>query len=138
MNIKEVNGKVQIRAYDGYDKEKRSPKIKYVGQASLYDDAQVAALMEKLDDKQKSEFTVYLENRKTKLDATTRWASLRTVAQRATEAAQALANGEVVTDTDAAAIYAAMRVLARALKRSGHPASKISAKAQQSTETVAK
>jgi hypothetical protein len=135
MNIKEfttVHGtKVQLRAYDGYDQAKRSPKIKYLGQADLHDQASIDSLMAKLDDKQKIEFTEYLAKRKQDMDAFRKVYALKEIATKCDQATAALLAGEVVTAEAAAAVYEAMHALARQLKRSGHPRYKVVAGAVQ-------
>ena len=120
MQFKEQKGRVQVLAYDGYDKEKRRAIVKMLGSFDRHDYSLSVGLLEKLTVEQKEELQSEIERRRQSLDKSLRHASLLCSDSRISEYADIVSSGEYDIRPELAdQIWEAMDLLARSLKKAG-------------------
>ncbi len=120
MQFKEQKGRVQVLAYDGYDKEKRRAIVKMLGSFDRYDYSLSVGLLEKLTAEQKTELQSEIERRRQSHDKSIRQASILYSDSRIKEYADIVSSGEYDIRPELAdQIWKAMDLLARSLKKAG-------------------
>ena len=122
MQFKEQKGRVQVLAYEGYDKEKRRAIVKMVGSFDRYDYSLSVGLLDKLTDEQKTELQSEIEKRRQsdKLESDCRSAGY--VHSYINDVADCIANGRYDSQTiKPEEIWAAMDRMAKSLKKAGFP-----------------
>ena len=120
MQFKEQKGRVQVLAYDGYDKEKRRAIVKMLGSFDRYNYNLSVGLLEKLTDEQKTELQSEIERRRLSHDKSIRQASILYSDSRIKEYADIVSSGEYDIPAEKAdQIWEAMDLLARSLKKAG-------------------
>ena len=120
MQFKEQKGRVQVLAYEGYDKEKRRAIVKMVGSFDKYDYSLSVGMLEKLTDEQKTELQSEIERRRQSHDKAMRQGAILYSDSRIKEYADIVSSGEYdIPDEKAVQIWEAMDLLARSLKKAG-------------------
>jgi len=120
MQFKEQKGRVQVLAYDGYDKEKRRAIVKMLGSFDRYDYSLSVGLLEKLTVEQKEELQSEIERRRQSHDKAMRQGAILYSDSRIKEYADIVSSGEYdIPPEKADQIWEAMELLARSLKKAG-------------------
>ena len=120
MQFKEQKGRVQVLAYEGYDKEKRRAIVKMVGSFDRYDYSLSVGLLDKLTDEQKTELRSEIERRRQSDDKRMDSYIISDSHSRINKIADIISSGEYDIPTEKAdQIWAAMDLLARSLKKAG-------------------
>ncbi len=120
MQFKEQKGRVQVLAYDGYDKEKRRAIVKMLGSFDRYDYSLSVGLLEKLTDEQKEELQSEIDRRRQSHDKAMRQGAILYSDSRIKEYADIVSSGEYdIPPEKADQIWEAMELLARSLKKAG-------------------
>ena len=120
MQFKEQKGRVQVLAYDGYDKEKRRAIVKMLGSFDRYDYSLSVGLLEKLTVEQKTELQSEIERRRQSDDKRMDSYIISDSHSRINKIADIISSGEYDIPTEKAdQIWAAMDLLARSLKKAG-------------------
>ena len=120
MQFKEQKGRVQVLAYDGYDKEKRRAIVKMLGSFDRYDYSLSVGLLEKLTDEQKEELQSEIDRRRQSHDNAMRQGAILYSDSRIKEYADIVSSGEYdIPPEKADQIWEAMELLARSLKKAG-------------------
>lgn len=120
MQFKKRGNKIQVLAYEGYDKEKRRSIVKAKGTLCAYTFKPSEGLIDNLTDKQKEELQSYINNerqkeRKNRLQYTA--SSIDSYINKATEALeQSLYQ---LNEAKALNIYEAMDRLKKAMRKQG-------------------
>ena len=120
MQFKEQKGRVQVLAYDGYDKEKRRAIVKMLGSFDRYDYSLSVGLLEKLTVEQKTELQSEIERRRQSHDKSMRQASILYSDSRIKEYADIVSSREYdIPPEKADQIWEAIELLVRSLKKAG-------------------
>ena len=120
MQFKEQKGRVQVLAYDGYDKEKRRAIVKMLGSFDRYDYSLSVGLLEKLTVEQKEELQSEIDKRRQSNDKLMRQAAILYSDSRISDYADIVSSGEYdIPPEKADQIWEAMELLARSLKKAG-------------------
>lgn len=120
MQFKEQKGRVQVLAYEGYDKEKRRAIVKMLGSFDRYDYSLSVGLLEKLTDEQKEELQSEIDRRRQSHDKAMRQGAILYSDSRIKEYADIVSSGEYdIPPEKADQIWEAMELLARSLKKAG-------------------
>lgn len=120
MQFKEQKGRVQVLAYDGYDKEKRRAIVKMLGSFDRYDYSLSVGLLEKMTVEQKTELQSEIDRRRQsdKLESDSR--SVGYVHIYMNDVADCITNGRYDSQTiKPEEIWAAMDRIAKSLKKAG-------------------
>lgn len=127
MQIKEVSQKrgavLQLLRYTGYNKDKKRAEVEYIGSMSKFNTAPPADLVAMLDGAEVAQLNEYLTKIKIESEARSLEYDVLSISGRINKAAAAIDNG--INPTDPGKIYAAMKALAAALRKRGHPAPKM-------------
>ena len=120
MQFKEQKGRVQVLAYDGYDKEKRRAIVKMLGSFDRYDYSLSVGLLERLTVEQKKELQSEIEKRRQSDDKRMNSYIISDSHSRINKIADIISSGEYDSQAIMAdKIWEAMDLLARSLKRAG-------------------
>ena len=120
MQFKEQKGRVQVLAYDGYDKEKRRAIVKMLGSFDRYNYSLSVGLLEKLTVEQKDELQAEIEKRRQSDSRKIRQDAISYSDSRIKLYADIISSGEYDIPVEKAdQIWEAMDLLARSLKKSG-------------------
>lgn len=120
MQFKEQKGRVQVLAYDGYDKEKRRAIVKMLGSFDKYDYSLSVGLLEKLTVEQKEELQSEIEKRRQSYEKEARLRSILYSDTSIKNYADIVSSGEYDIPAEKAdQIWEAMDLLARSLKKAG-------------------
>lgn len=144
MQFKEVGKKIQVLAYEGYDKEKRRSVIRMKGSIDRYTYELTDGLLESLTDEQKKELQEYIDNKRQKDEKRSMRASALyadSSIERVTDAIKAAEDGGYLGELDvewARRTWAALDALGKELKRLGYPKSRTLPKAPEKPQETAK
>ena len=94
MQFKEQKGRVQVLAYEGYDKEKRRAIVKMLGSFDRYDYSLSVGLLEKLTVEQKEELQSEIDRRRQSHDKAMRQGAILYSDSRIKEYAAIVSSGE--------------------------------------------
>ena len=120
MQFKEQKGRVQVLAYDGYDKEKRRAIVKMLGSFDKYDYSLSVGLLEKLTVEQKEELQSEIDKRRQSNDKLMRQAAILYSDSRISDYADIVSSGEYdIPPEKAGQIWEAMDLLAKSLRKAG-------------------
>ena len=120
MQFKEQKGRVQVLAYDGYDKEKRRAIVKMLGSFDKYDYSLSVGLLEKLTVEQKDELQSEIDKRRQSNDKLMRQAAILYSDSRISDYADIVSSGEYdIPPEKADQIWEAMDLLAKSLRKAG-------------------
>ena len=120
MQFKEQKNKVQVLAYEGYDKEKRRAIVKMLGSFDRYDYSLSVGLLERLTVEQKEELQSEIEKRRQSDDKRMNSYIISDSHSRINKIADIISSGEYDSQAIMAdKIWEAMDLLARSLKRAG-------------------
>lgn len=120
MQFKEQKNKVQVLAYEGYDKEKRRTIVKMLGSFDRYDYSLSVGLLERLTVEQKKELQSEIEKRRQSDDKRMNSYIISDSHSRINKIADIISSGEYDSQAIMAdKIWEAMDLLARSLKRAG-------------------
>ena len=120
MQFKEQKNKVQVLAYEGYDKEKRRAIVKMLGSFDRYDYSLSVGLLERLTVEQKKELQSEIEKRRQSDDKRMNSYIISDSHSRINKIADIISSGEYDSQAIMAdKIWEAMDLLARSLKRAG-------------------
>ena len=120
MQFKEQKGRVQVLAYDGYDKEKRRAIVKMLGSFDRYNYSLSVGLLEKLTAEQKDELQAEIEKRRQSDSRKIQQDAISYSDSRIKLYADIISSGEYDIPVEKAdQIWEAMDLLARSLKKSG-------------------
>jgi hypothetical protein len=120
MQFKEQKGRVQVLAYDGYDKEKRRAIVKMLGSFDKYDYSLSVGLLEKLTVEQKEELQSEIDKRRQSNDKLMRQAAILYSDSRISDYADIVSSGEYdIPPEKADQIWEAMDLLAKSLRKAG-------------------
>ena len=120
MQFKEQKNKVQVLAYEGYDKEKRRAIVKMLGSFDRYDYSLSVGLLERLTVEQKKELQSEIERRRQSDDKRMDSYIISDSHSRINKIADIISSGEYDSQAIMAdKIWEAMDLLARSLKRAG-------------------
>ena len=120
MQFKEQKGRVQVLAYDGYDKEKRRAIVKMLGSFDKYDYSLSVGLLEKLTVEQKEELQSEIDKRRQSNDKIMRQAAILYSDSRISDYADIVSSGEYdIPPEKADQIWEAMDLLAKSLRKAG-------------------
>ena len=120
MQFKEQKNKVQVLAYEGYDKEKRRAIVKMLGSFDRYDYSLSVGLLERLTVEQKEELQSEIERRRQSDDKRMNSYIISDSHSRINKIADIISSGEYDSQAIMAdKIWEAMDLLARSLKRAG-------------------
>ena len=120
MQFKEQKGRVQVLAYDGYDKEKRRAIVKMLGSFDRYDYSLSVGLLEKLTAEQKDELQSEIEKRRQSDSHKIQQDAISYSDSRIKLYADIVSSGEFDIPAEKAdQIWEAMDLLARSLKKAG-------------------
>ena len=120
MQFKEQKGRVQVLAYEGYDKEKRRAIVKMLGSFDRYDYSLSVGLLEKLTVEQKTELQSEIERRRQSDDKRMDSYIISDSHSRINKIADIVSSGEYDSQAIMAdKIWEAMDLLARSLKKAG-------------------
>ena len=120
MQFKEQKGRVQVLAYDGYDKEKRRAIVKMLGSFDRYDYSLSVGLLERLTVEQKEELQSEIERRRQSDDKRMDSYIISDSHSRINKIADIISSGEYDSQAIMAdKIWEAMDLLARSLKKAG-------------------
>lgn len=120
MQFKEQKNKVQVLAYEGYDKEKRRAIVKMLGSFDRYDYSLSVGLLERLTVEQKKELQSEIERRRQSDDKRMNSYIISDSHSRINKIADIISSGEYDSQAIMAdKIWEAMDLLARSLKRAG-------------------
>ena len=120
MQFKEQKGRVQVLAYEGYDKEIRRAIVKMLGSFDRYDYSLSVGLLEKLTVEQKTELQSEIDRRRQSHDNAMRQGAILYSDSRIKEYADIVSSGEYDIPAEKAdRIWEAMDLLARSLKKAG-------------------
>ena len=120
MQFKEQKGRVQVLAYDGYDKEKRRAIVKMLGSFDRYNYSLSVGLLEKLTVEQKDELQAEIEKRRQSDSRKIRQDAISYSDSWIKLYADIVSSGEYdIPPEKADQIWEAMELLARSLKKAG-------------------
>ena len=120
MQFKEQKNKVQVLAYEGYDKEKRRAIVKMLGSFDRYDYSLSVGLLERLTVEQKKELQSEIERRRQSDDKRMNSYIISDSHSRINKIADIISSGEYDSQAIMAdKIWEAMDLLARSLKKAG-------------------
>ena len=120
MQFKEQKGRVQVLAYDGYDKEKRRAIVKMLGSFDRYTYSPSVGLLENLTDEQRMELQSEIEKRRQSDSRKIQQDAISYSDSRIKLYADIVSSGEYdIPAEKAAQIWEAMELLARSLKKAG-------------------
>ena len=120
MQFKEQKNKVQVLAYEGYDKEKRRAIVKMLGSFDRYDYSLSVGLLERLTVEQKEELQSEIERRRQSDDKRMDSYIISDSHSRINKIADIISSGEYDSQAIMAdKIWEAMDLLARSLKKAG-------------------
>ena len=120
MQFKEQKGRVQVLAYDGYDKEKRRAIVKMLGSFDKYDYSLSVGLLEKLTVEQKEELQSEIYKRRQSNDKIMRQAAILYSDSRISDYADIVSSGGYdIPPEKADQIWEAMDLLAKSLRKAG-------------------
>ena len=120
MQFKEQKGRVQVLAYDGYDKEKRRAIVKMLGSFDKYDYSLSVGLLEKLTVEQKEELQSEIDKRRQSNDKIMRQAAILYSDSRISDYADIVSSGGYdIPPEKADQIWEAMDLLAKSLRKAG-------------------
>ena len=120
MQFKEQKGRVQVLAYEGYDKEKRRAIVKMLGSFDRYDYSLSVGLLERLTVEQKEELQSEIERRRQSDDKRMDSYIISDSHSRINKIADIISSGEYDSQAIMAdKIWEAMDLLARSLKKAG-------------------
>ncbi len=120
MQFKEQKNKVQVLAYEGYDKEKRRAIVKMLGSFDRYDYSLSVGLLERLTVEKKKELQSEIERRRQSDDKRMNSYIISDSHSRINKIADIISSGEYDSQAIMAdKIWEAMDLLARSLKRAG-------------------
>ena len=120
MQFKEQKGRVQVLAYNGYDKEKRRAIVKMLGSFDRYNYSLSVGLLEKLTAEQKDELQSEIEKRRQSDSRKIQQDAISYSDSRIKLYADIISSGEYDIPVEKAdQIWEAMDLLARSLKKSG-------------------
>ncbi len=120
MQFKEQKGRVQVLAYDGYDKEKRRAIVKMLGSFDRYTYSPSVGLLENLTDEQRMELQSEIEKRRQSDSRKIQQDAISYSDSRIKLYADIISSGEYdIPPEKADQIWEAMELLARSLKKAG-------------------
>ncbi len=120
MQFKEQKGRVQVLAYDGYDKEKRRAIVKMLGSFDKYDYSPSVGLLEKLTVEQKDELQSEIERRRQSYEKEARQRAILYSDTSIKNYADIVSSGEYdIPPEKADQIWEAMDLLAKSLRKAG-------------------
>jgi hypothetical protein len=120
MQFKEQKGRVQVLAYDGYDKEKRRAIVKMLGSFDKYDYSLSVGLLDKLTVEQKEELQSEIDKRRQSNDKLMRQAAILYSDSRISDYADIVSSEEYdIPPEKADQIWEAMDLLAKSLRKAG-------------------
>ena len=120
MQFKEQKGRVQVLAYDGYDKEKRRAIVKMLGSFDKYDYSLSVGLLEKLTVEQKDELQSEIERRRQSYEKEARQRAILYSDTSIKNYADIVSSGEYdIPPEKADQIWEAMDLLAKSLRKAG-------------------
>ena len=120
MQFKEQKGRVQVLAYDGYDKEKRRAIVKMLGSFDRYDYSLSVGLLEKLTVEQKEELQSEIERRRQSYEKEARQRAILYSDTSIKNYADIVSSGEYdIPPEKADQIWEAMDLLAKSLRKAG-------------------
>jgi hypothetical protein len=120
MQFKEQKGRVQVLAYDGYDKEKRRAIVKMLGSFDRYDYSLSVGLLEKMTVEQKTELQSEIDRRRQSDKSESDSRSVGYVHIYMNDVADCITNGRYDSQTiKPEEIWAAMDRIAKSLKKAG-------------------
>ena len=120
MQFKEQKGRVQVLAYDGYDKEKRRAIVKMLGSFDRYTYSPSVGLLENLTDEQMMELQSEIEKRRQLDSRKIQQDAISYSDSRIKLYADIVSSGEYdIPPEKADQIWEAMELLARSLKKAG-------------------
>lgn len=130
MQYREQGDRIQVLAYRGYNKEKKRAEVKMLGSYNRYSFKVTDGLLKAMTGDEKKEFTVHIENERLSSEISSRLYNFKETYSKILYASDCIKNhgmtfdASKVTATDAEAIHATLKAMAKALDDAGHPAPK--------------